>query len=318
MADNKKYYYLKLKDNFFDTDEMIVLESMPDGYIYSNILLKFYLRSLKNNGKLMFNDRIPYNPTILAQVTRHSVGDIEKATKIFQEIGLIEIMDNGAIYMMDIQNFVGKSSSEADRIRQYRKSVSEQKKLENKAGVQMYNKCTPEIEIEKEIDIDKDKEKKNKSQSPRRYDDDSPYLKMAQYLFNWIKQNNPSAKEPNYQKWADDFRKLSEIDKRSKKDIKQIIDWSQKDNFWQTNILSPFKLRKHFDQLTMQKNAKPSNRNSYQEVAPSWLNQEKTGLQEVKEEKTHNKLTEEIEAELDDIEADIQARLNRLYGDDDN
>ncbi|NWK12126.1 phage replisome organizer, partial [Clostridium cadaveris] len=36
MADNKKYYYLKLKDNFFDTDAMIVLESMPDGYLYSN------------------------------------------------------------------------------------------------------------------------------------------------------------------------------------------------------------------------------------------------------------------------------------------
>ena len=50
MADNKKYYYLKLKDNFFDSDEMIVLESMPDGYIYSNILLKLYLRSLKYEG----------------------------------------------------------------------------------------------------------------------------------------------------------------------------------------------------------------------------------------------------------------------------
>ena len=168
------------------------------------------------------------------------------------------------------------------------------------------------------IEIEKDIEKNNKSQSPRRYGDDSPYLKMAQYLFNWIKQNNPSAKEPNYQKWADDFRKLSEIDKRSKKDIKQIIDWSQKDNFWQTNILSPAKLRKHFDKLTMQKNAKPSKRNSFQEVEPSWLNQEKTGLQDVEAEKAHNNTIEEIEAEFDDISADIQARINRLYGDDDN
>lgn len=50
MADNKKYYYLKLKENFFESDEAIILESMPDGYIYSNILLKLYLRSLKNDG----------------------------------------------------------------------------------------------------------------------------------------------------------------------------------------------------------------------------------------------------------------------------
>ena len=73
MSDNQKYYYLKLVDNFFDRDEMIILESMPDGYLYSNILLKLYLRSLKNTGKLMFNDRIPYNSTMLANVTRHPV-----------------------------------------------------------------------------------------------------------------------------------------------------------------------------------------------------------------------------------------------------
>ena len=47
MADNKKYYYLKLKEDFFESDEAVILESMPDGYIYSNILLKLYLRSLK-------------------------------------------------------------------------------------------------------------------------------------------------------------------------------------------------------------------------------------------------------------------------------
>ena len=70
MSDNKKYYYLKLVDNFYERDEMIMLESMPDGYMYSNILLKLYLRSLKNEGKLMFNNRIPYNATMLANVTR--------------------------------------------------------------------------------------------------------------------------------------------------------------------------------------------------------------------------------------------------------
>ena len=52
MSDNKKYYYLKLKDDFFDSDSLIVLESMQDGYLYSNILLKLYLRSLKNKGRL--------------------------------------------------------------------------------------------------------------------------------------------------------------------------------------------------------------------------------------------------------------------------
>lgn len=127
MADNKKYYYLRLVDNFYDRDEMIMLESMPDGYMYSNILLKLYLRSLKNEGKLLFNDRIPYNSTMLANITRFPVGVIEKALKIFLELGLIEILDNGAIYMLDIQDFIGKSTTEADRKRNYRKRIEDEK-----------------------------------------------------------------------------------------------------------------------------------------------------------------------------------------------
>ena len=148
MADNKKYYYLKLKENFFESDEAIILESMPDGYIYSNILLKLYLRSLKNNGLLMFNNLIPYNTQMLATITRHQVGTVEKAIQIFQQLKLIEVLDNGALYMTNIQNFVGKSSTNADRIRKYRNSVTNVTTNEQ----QMLNKCAPEIEIEKEIE----------------------------------------------------------------------------------------------------------------------------------------------------------------------
>ena len=53
MSDNRKYYYLKLKENYFDEDAIVLLESMQDGILYSNILLKLYLKSLKNGGKLL-------------------------------------------------------------------------------------------------------------------------------------------------------------------------------------------------------------------------------------------------------------------------
>ncbi|MGU7966324.1 phage replisome organizer N-terminal domain-containing protein [Streptococcus suis] len=149
MADNKKYYYLKLKDNFFESDEAIILESMPDGYIYSNILLKLYLRSLKNNGLLMFNDLIPYNAQMLATITRHHVGVIEKAIQIFQQLRLIEILDNGAIYMTNIQNFVGKSSTDADRKRAEYNKI----KRVGEISTRETDKTPPEIEIEIEKDI---------------------------------------------------------------------------------------------------------------------------------------------------------------------
>lgn len=162
MSDNKKYYYLRLKDNFFDSDELKILESMKDGYLYSNILLKLYLRSLKNDGKLVVNDRIPYNAEMLASVTGHQVGTIKQALSMFKELGLIEILENGAIYMLDIQNFIGKGSTEADRQRLYDRRISDerkQKKLTQSRNLEeILEKSTPEIEIELEREIKIEKE----------------------------------------------------------------------------------------------------------------------------------------------------------------
>ena len=139
MADNKKYYYLRLKESFFEDEAIIILESMPDGYIYCNILLKLYLRSLKNDGRLMYREFIPYTPEVIAQVTRHSVGDIKAAIEVFEKLGLVEVLDNGAIYMLDIQELVGNSSTEADRKRRYRAQIEAEKvatkSLENRTNV---------------------------------------------------------------------------------------------------------------------------------------------------------------------------------------
>ena len=60
MSDNRKYYYLKLKENYFDDDSIVLLESMQDGVLYSNILLKLYLKSLKHGGRLQLDEDIPY------------------------------------------------------------------------------------------------------------------------------------------------------------------------------------------------------------------------------------------------------------------
>ena len=61
MSDNRKYYYLKLKENYFDDDSIVLLESMQDGVLYSNILLKLYLKSLKHGGRLQLDEDIPMN-----------------------------------------------------------------------------------------------------------------------------------------------------------------------------------------------------------------------------------------------------------------
>lgn len=200
MSDNKKYYYLRLKDNFFDSDELKILESMKDGYLYSNILLKLYLRSLKNDGKLVVNERIPYNSEMLASVTGHQVGTIKQALSMFKELGLIEVLENGAIYMLDIQNFIGKGSTEADRQRLYDRRISEERKqnklTQSRNLEEICKKSTPEIEIEleKDIEIEKEIHSSAKSTTTKRKRFEKPTLsQITQYCLE--RNNNVNAEQ---------------------------------------------------------------------------------------------------------------------------
>ena len=168
MADNRKYYYLKLKESYFDDDAIVLLESMQDGVIYSNILLKLYLKSLKNGGKLQLDENIPYTAQMIATITRQQVGTVERALKIFMKLGLVEPLPSGALYMSNIELLIGQSSTEAERKRAAR--------LQNKAlsalrtnGGHLSDIRPPEIEIKKEIDIEIEKERELETgQAPAR------------------------------------------------------------------------------------------------------------------------------------------------------
>ena len=189
MSDNKKYYYLRLKDNFFDSDELKILESMKDGYLYSNILLKLYLRSLKNDGKLVVNDRIPYNAEMLASVTGHQIGTVKQALSIFKDLGLIDVLENGAIYMLDIQNFIGKGSSEADRKREYRQRIETDRTNVQTNLREISEKSPPEIEIEleKEIKIEKEIDSSASTTTKRKRFEKPTLSEIEQYC---IERNN--------------------------------------------------------------------------------------------------------------------------------
>lgn len=195
MSDNKKYYYLRLKDNFFDSDELKILESMKDGYLYSNILLKLYLRSLKNDGKLVVNERIPYSADMLASVTGHQVGTIKQALSVFKDLGLIDVLDNGAIYMLDIQNFIGKGSSEADRKREYRQRIETDRTNVQTNLRQISDKNPPEIEIEleKEIKIEKEIDSSASTTTKRKRFEKPTLSEIEQYCIE--RNNNVNAEQ---------------------------------------------------------------------------------------------------------------------------
>ena len=94
--------------------------------------------------------------------------------------------------------------------------------------------------------------KNTRNSAKAKYDEVSPYILLSKDLFNRIKRNNDEAKEPNYQTWADDFRKLIELDGKSVDNVRLVIEWCQQDSFWKANILSAKKLRDKYDQLKVQ------------------------------------------------------------------
>ena len=161
MSDNRKYYYLKLKENYFDEDAIVLLESMQDGILYSNILLKLYLKSLKNGGKWQLDENIPYTAQMIASITRQQVGTVERALQIFLKLGLVEPLQNGALYMSNIELLIGQSSTEGERKRRARLELQKAlpKHGADKCPPYQADICPPEIEIEKEIDIELEKER---------------------------------------------------------------------------------------------------------------------------------------------------------------
>ena len=125
MAENKKYYFLKLKEDFFDQREIVVLEGSKDGILYVNILLKLYLKSLQHNGKLLLNEMTPLSAEMIALLTRHEVGTVERAMRAFMQLGLVVMQEDDTYYMPEIEQMTGKGSSEGERKARYRRQKVE-------------------------------------------------------------------------------------------------------------------------------------------------------------------------------------------------
>ena len=83
MSDTKKYYYLRLKDNFFQSPNVRYLETMKNGCEYVVLLLKLQLLSINENGRLAIGDR-PYTPLQLARMTGHALKFVQGAIPIFK------------------------------------------------------------------------------------------------------------------------------------------------------------------------------------------------------------------------------------------
>lgn len=161
----QKYYWLKLKRDFFKRHDIQIIEAMPNGKEYVLFYLKLMMESIDHEGELRFSETIPYNEQMLSVITNTNVDIVRSAMQLLKELHMVEILDDATIYMNEVQKMVGSESAGAERVRKHREkkaleqAQSEQKSIEtsqSNGGALHCNggvtKCN--TEIDKEIDID--------------------------------------------------------------------------------------------------------------------------------------------------------------------
>jgi len=179
----KKYYWLKLKSDFFDDDTIKFIEEQENGIKYSNFYLKLCLKSLKTDGKLIRlvgETLIPYDINSLAKLTGVDFDTTRSAMQLFEKIGLIKILESGEIYLSQIDELIGSETDKAQLMRRLRA----QKKIDGNNVTKML----PYIEKEKEKELEKEKDAESISKIVKCYEENIGMLQpaTAEIIFSYL------------------------------------------------------------------------------------------------------------------------------------
>jgi predicted phage replisome organizer len=159
----KKYYWLKLKRDFFKRHDIRIIEEMPNGKEYILFYLKLLLESIDHEGALRFSETVPYNEQMLSVITNTNIDIVRSAMKMFIELKMMDIYDDQTIYMAEVDKLIGSETEWARKKRLYR-----EQQLALGDGTIGGQKRTLS-DKSKSIEIEKDKEtEKEKKASPQK------------------------------------------------------------------------------------------------------------------------------------------------------
>lgn len=167
MAENKRYYWLKLMDDFFDSKRIKKLRKMAGGDTYTIIYLKMQLLSLKKGGYLEYSGlEDEFYKEIALDIDEDEI-NVQVTIQYLLSCGLLETSDSIEYKLPFVQDNLGSETASTRRSRKSRENA--QKALqcncdEAECNILQQN-CNVEIDIEKDIDIDTDIEKENTKES---------------------------------------------------------------------------------------------------------------------------------------------------------
>jgi len=154
----KKYFWLKLRNNFFDTQDMKVVLKAVNGEKYAVFWLKLLCTAIteKEVGILRYKENIPYNEKLLSDVTDTDIDVVRSAMTLFISLGMVTVSKNGDLWIDAAVEMVGSEQGSAQRVRRHR---AKKKELENEEKPQIednrYNVPKCNLELEKELELEK-------------------------------------------------------------------------------------------------------------------------------------------------------------------
>ena len=181
MATNKRYYWIKLKEEFFTDKRIKRLRRISGGDTYTIIYLKLLLLSLKDEGKLYYDGVESDFIKELALTIDETDDDVMVTVNYLINQGLLEVVtENDEYYLTEIPNLIGSETAWAEKKRRYRQNKQRTLSLMSPTHVRQ------EIAIEKDIEIEKDSSAKSTTTKRKRFE--KPTLsQIEQYC---IERNN--------------------------------------------------------------------------------------------------------------------------------
>lgn len=150
----KRYYWLKLPEDFFRQKPIKKLRKIAGGDTYTIIYLKMLLIAMKEDGKLYFEG---VEDDFYEELSLELDEDSEnvKVTVLFLiRQGLMELIDETEYRLTECEKMVGSESASAERVRRHRENKALQCNT-TVTDVKRIGNVEKEIEKEKDIEIDK-------------------------------------------------------------------------------------------------------------------------------------------------------------------
>ena len=194
-----------------------------------------------------------------AKTIRRMIGASEDDLKLLLAKEFLIPFDNGVVVIKDwkIHNYIQKDRYNETIYKDEKSTLVENESKQYQRLNRTDTKCIQNVSSsDTQVRLGKDRLGKDRlgkdSTSRSKLKFETHHLKLAELLYKQIQSNSPNFKEPNLEKWANEFRLMMDRDKREGKEIQKLIIKTQNDDFWKKNILSPAKLRKHYDRLIIE------------------------------------------------------------------